>query len=477
MTTLIAPAPVGAPAPAEAGARADDRARARRTRRRLRDADLLEALCIASAAAAAALWLAAGGLADATTPAGIVTALGIVSGLIGTDLVLVMLVLAARIPLIDRTFGQDKAIALHRQLGKPALLLILAHAVLLTVGYSMMDGLGVLAEALSLLSASDILLGAVGLGLMIAVVVTSLVAVRRHFPYELWQGIHMLSYAAVAVAIPHQLEQGHVLAESSWQRAYWIGLYVIAFGSLAWYRFALPTIRSLRHGLRVTAVEPIADGVYSVHLRGRALRRLGALGGQYAIWRFWTPATWWHAHPISFSAVPGEDTMRITIRELGEGTRRLARLHPGTRVSIEGPYGAFTPLQRTMPNVALAAAGIGVTSIRALLEQSRLRDGEATVLLRADTAEQVYLWEETAALAARSRTPIYAMLGGIPRGVATWMSPESLERGVTIESVFPKLLESDLYVCGPSVWAEMVIRDAKAAGLPDAQIHVERFDW
>jgi predicted ferric reductase len=73
-----------------------------------------------------------------------------VTGLVGTDLILVMLVLAARLPAIERVVGQDTAMAYHRRLGKPALYLILAHGLLLTVGYAMADGSNVFAETVAL---------------------------------------------------------------------------------------------------------------------------------------------------------------------------------------------------------------------------------------------------------------------------------------------------------------------------------------
>lgn len=455
----------------------DDRTRRRAHRRRLRRADILAILCWTSAATAVALLLSSGGLRDLSSVGAVVTALGIVAGLVGTDLILVMLVLAARIPAIDRTVGQDVAMALHRRLGKPALYLILGHGLLLIIGYALTDGSSVIAETISLMSGSDMLLALLGTALLVLVVVTSVVAVRRRFPYEAWHAIHLLSYAAVLVAVPHQLSTGQVLAEGGFERVYWIALYVLAFGSIAWFRFAVPTIRTLRHRIRVDAVEPVAPGVYSIHLSGRDLRRLGAQGGQYAIWRFWSAGTWWHAHPISFSTVPSDRYARITVRELGAGTGRLARLAPGTPVSIEGPYGIFTSFARTSPKLAIVTAGIGITPARALLEHSEVMPGEATVLLRGTDDSQAYLWDEMELLTHRGGSTLYTMLGRRPAGIDTWMSAEAIGRGVTIESVFPDLLHSDLYVCGPTAWTDLVVRDARAAGLAEAQIHTERFDW
>jgi predicted ferric reductase len=463
------PAPVTEPLPAAA------RRRATATRRRLAGADLLTVATWTSAAVAVALWLVTPGPHRLQGAGGWLTAAGIVAGLVGTDLVLVMLVLAARVPLIDRLVGQDRAIEQHRALGKPVLYLLLAHGVLLTLGYGASDRTNVLATTVSLFGTPDMPLAYLALGLFVAVVVTSLVAVRRRLPYEAWHVVHLLSYAAVLVAVPHMLSVGSVLGAGTWQRAYWIALYVAAFALVVGYRFVAPVVVTLRHRIRVTAVEPIAPGVVSIHLSGRALDRLGVRGGQYGVWRFWTGSTWWHAHPVSFSAVPIADRARITVRDLGAGSARLGRIRPGAAVSLEGPYGLFTTAARSAPHLALVAAGIGITPVRALLEDTDLRPGEATVLLRGPDTDQQYLWQETADLAARTGSLLYAMVGPRARSVASWMTEDDLRRGVTLRSVFPDLLDSDLYVCGPQAWSDLVVRDARLAGVPEHRIHQERF--
>jgi predicted ferric reductase len=345
----------------------DSRAAARvvphhaRFRRRSLAADLLVASCWASAAIAVALFLAAGGTSLFTDAASLTTSLGIVAGLIGTDLVLIMLVLAARLPFIDRTVGHDRAMATHRSLGQPALYLLLSHGVLLLIGYGISAGFNPIAEIAQIWAIPDIPLAFIGLGLLVLVVVTSLVAVRRKLPYEVWHVIHLLSYAAVIVALPHQLSVGGMLSSGP-ARVYWIALYAAALGSIGIFRFIVPILRSLRHGIQVSGVEVIAPGVFSIHMRGRDLRALRSAGGQFFIWRFWTGSTWWHSHPISLSAAPTNSAARITVRELGKGTGRLSALPVGTRVSIEGPYGLFTDAARTSPKLAIVAAGIGIAN-------------------------------------------------------------------------------------------------------------------
>ncbi len=445
--------------------------------RRARRADLLVMALWASGAAAAALFLASGGAAQFDSPAAIVTSLGIIAGLIGTDFILVMLVLAARIPLIDRTIGHDRAIAVHRSLGKPALYLILGHGALLLIGYGMSQGYNPIAEIGPMLALPDMPIAFIGTGLLIAVVVTSLVAVRRKFSYEGWHLVHLLSYVSVAFALPHQLSVGGVLADGTAQRVYWIALYVLAFGAILTFRFIEPVVSSIRHRITVSGVSTIAPGVTSIHLKGRNLRALGTSGGQFFIWRFWTGRTWWHSHPISLSSMPTGSSARITVRDLGKGSSRISAVPVGTRVSIEGPYGLFTDAARTSPKLAIVAAGVGVTPIRALLEHAQFAPGEATVLLRAGSQDETYLWDEVRDLAAAKGAQCFVMVGHRARTGPSWMSETDARRGVTLRATFPDLLRSDLYLCGPTPWLDSIEADARAAGMPAHQIHAERFDW
>jgi predicted ferric reductase len=445
-------------------------------KRRSAAADALAISAWTSAAIAVALFLAAHGPNQFGTLAASITSIGILCGLVGADFVLIMLVLAARMPLIDRAVGHDRAMALHRTLGKPALYLLLGHGFLILIGYAMAAGVNPIAEIGALWALPDVPLAIIALGLFITVVVTSLVAVRRKFPYEFWHAIHLLSYLAVAFAIPHQFSEGGVLA-AGFSRVYWIALYVVALGSILCFRFALPVVRSIRHDIRVSAIEKVGSDVVNIYLSGRDLKALRPAGGQFFVWRFFTGSTWWHAHPISLSASPSNTEARITVRALGNGSARLAKLPIGTRVWFEGPYGIFTDAARTSPKLAIVAAGIGVTPVRALFEHSRLAPGEATVLLRATSEEQSYLWDELEALAKQRGANFYTMVGPRARGGDTWMSQRDLERHVSLRSAFPDLANSDLYVCGPQAWTDLVVEDARANGLPEHQIHTERFDW
>ncbi|WP_426997349.1 ferredoxin reductase family protein [Pseudarthrobacter sp. N5] len=454
-------------------------------RLRLFRADLLTVAAWASLSAAVALWMADGGASGFSSLAGSLTAVGIIAGLAGMDLVLLMLLLAARIPVIDRTVGHDRALEFHRKLGKPSLYLLLAHGLFVAIGYGMTEGLDPVSESVALwVLVPDMWLAFLSMVLFIAVVITSLVAVRRRFPYEFWYAVHLLTYAAVLSALPHQFSVGGLFAEGSWQRWYWLAICITTGAALLFFRIVQPLVATFRHRLTVCLVVPVAPGVVSIEMSGLQLDRLSGAGGRFFIWRFLTPGLWWHPHPFSLSAEPlhsgdfGQGRLRITIRNLGKGSAQLAALRPGTRVAVEGPYGLFSSASRSREQVVMIGAGIGITPLRALLETTPFAPGNATVLLRGHSEEELYLAAEILELCRSRGASLFHLTGRRAAHQGSgWLPEHAVRAGHGLADYAPDIAQADVYVCGPDGWARNVLSDARAAGVPQDQLHYERFDW
>lgn len=443
-----------------------------------------------SLAAALALWLADGGMSSVGDLTQAVTAAGILAGLAGMDLVFLMLLLAARLPFVDGAVGHDRALEFHRKLGKPALYLLLAHGLFVATGYGMAEGLNPVSEAVSLwMLVPDMWLAFVSLALFIAVVVTSLVAVRRRFPYEFWYFVHLLTYLAVAAALPHQFSVGGLFAEGTWQRWYWLLLCIGTGSALVWFRVAQPVMATFRHQLTVRRVVALAPGVFSIEMTGLRLHELSGNGGRFFVWRFLAPGLWWQAHPFSLSAEPiippsgtsygqraQQPTLRITVRNLGAGSARLASLKPGTKVAIEGPYGVFSTAARSREHIVMIGAGIGITPLRALLESTPFAPGRATVLLRGSSAEELFLGDEILELCRKRGATLFHLTGPrSPDPQGAWL-PASAGTS-RLRDFVPDIADADVYVCGPSAWARQVLAEAKRSGVQEEQLHYERFDW
>ncbi|WP_434613117.1 ferredoxin reductase family protein [Arthrobacter sp. A5] len=448
------------------------------SRRRLLRRDSLLIASWVSVAIVIALFLADDVAAGFVSVGQTLTSLGIAAGLVGTDLLLVMLLLTARLPVIDRAYGHDRAVALHRKLGKPLLYLLLSHTGLLIAGYGMTEGINPVSEVLTLfLTVPDMPLAFMGLGLLLAVVVTSVVAVQRRFPYEAWLGIHLLAYLAVLAALPHQFSNGAVFAPGTWQRLYWLVFYLAVTGSILVFRIAVPLARSARYRLVVTGVRRAGTDAVTITMSGAGLESLSVHAGQFFLWRFLSADLWWHAHPFSLSAAPSAGVLEITVRGLGSGTRKLLTVRPGTKVVIEGPYGIFSKTVRTSERLVMVGAGIGVAPIRSLLEEADFAPGDATVILRAGRVEELYLLAEIDELCRSRGAYLYLETGPRPSDLAHWLPAASADRGFSLLSYAPALASSDVYVCGPVQWSAQVMAQARAAGVPAEAIHHERFSW
>ena len=429
------------------------------------------ALLVGSAVLILGMWVHHGGLEQLDTLGGQLTAIGQLSGLYGTYIALIQLVLMSRSPWLDQVFGMDGLAWAHRWLGFACVWLLLAHGVFITVGYALGDGSNVVVEFWTLITTYPyVLMALVSGALFAAVAVSSVKAARRRFAYETWYGIHLYAYLAIALGFLHQLYVGNDFIHDPLAVAFWCALYIIAFGLVLAFRIGEPIRLSLRHRLRVSNVITEAPGVISIYVSGRELDQLAVRSGQYFVWRFLTREGWWRAHPFSISSAPNGSWLRITIKELGDWSKALQGLSVGTRVFIEGPYGKLTGARRTRPKVLLIAGGIGVTPLRALLEALPGKPGDLTMLYRVGEASDIVFRNELETLAS-ARGATVKFLVGRREVVGDPLGARSLARLV------PDLLDRDVYLCGPVPMMEHVETSLRGLGLPGRQIHAERFAY
>jgi predicted ferric reductase len=414
------------------------------------------------------LGIASESSADLHVRGGAAMFVGGMTGLVGMYLALVQLLLISRIPQIERILGQDGLLRWHRRVGPWPISLLVVHAVVITIGFAEAARTGALHELdVFLRSYPDMLAATVGLGLMVAAGIASIGALRRRMRRETWWVLHLYMYLALALSFAHVLALGPTFVGHPLTQAVWALVWAATAGTVIVYRFGLPLVRSLRFQLRVAEVHREAPGVVSVVCAGRHLDRLRISGGQFFAWRFMTRGLWWQAHPYTVSALPRPPYLRLTVRQIGDHSAAVARLRPGTRVAIEGPYGAVTPDARSHERVVLVAGGIGITAIRALLEDLP-KSARPIVVMRAPSAEQLVLRDETAALVRKLNGTLHELVG--PRSATG--SPRTFLRRLV-----PDLTTRDLYVCGPEGFVDEVVEAAQGLGLERHSIHFEVYQW
>ena len=305
-------------------------------------ADLILTLICLEAGIAIGLGVDAQPWSDWTNPATMITAVSRVAAMAGTAFALVSILLSSRIAWIENQIGQDRLIKWHRTLGPYSLWLILMHVILVTVGYSMMDGVNAWSEFWNITLTFEWMVPALlGFIFMMMIGVTSYRRVRGKLKYETWWTIHLYSYLGIALSFMHQIKTGTMFVGQPAMTAWWIGIYVFTFGVIVWFRVLVPVFDNVRHQLRVERVIVENHNTISVVMKGRKLEALAARGGQYFGWRFLTKRYWWESHPYSLSASPRNDPVVVgssptrptpCLRVRGQCNSRPTRLRRPRRI-------------------------------------------------------------------------------------------------------------------------------------------------
>ncbi|MCD2194680.1 ferredoxin reductase family protein [Actinomycetospora endophytica] len=433
-----------------------------------------EALLVVALTLVTYWWATGGGFSDLGGWASGLTSVGRLTGLLATVLLLAQVLLMARVPVLEQAFGQDRLAMTHRLVGFTSFTAMIAHVGLITWGYAAGDLLASPGELWTLSTTyPGMLLAVAGTACLVMVVVTSMKAARASMRYESWHLLHLYAYLGVGLSLPHQLWTGQEFLASTARTVFWWTAYALAAGAVLVWRVGLPLARSLRHRVTVTSVRAEGDGCVSVYLTGEHLDELGARAGQFLQWRFLTRRGWSRAHPYSLSAAPDGRSLRITVKDLGDGTAEVPGLRPGTKVLIEGPYGRLTARARTRPGVALIGAGVGITPLRALAEAL---DGDVVVLHRFSTQP---IFAREFAVLARERQLGLVPLPGRRRGPDSWLGAGvgPVDDLAALRARVPDIAERDVYVCGPTPWTGLVQRTLLAAGTSADRIHTETFGW
>jgi predicted ferric reductase len=402
--------------------------------------------------------------------------IGRITALQGGYLALVEILLLARLPFLERFFGFDRLTNWHRWVGHIVLWLVLAHVVFSVWGYAKADQAFVPGETFGdkyWAYMTDgvfpgMIIATIGTILLIFIAVSSYAIARRHLKYELWYALHFTAYAAIALAFFHEVPAGNELVHNPRQAEYvWDATCAATAALVIWYRLVFPIIQNWRYRLTVTEAVEEGPGVWSLRISGRGVSRYGARAGQFFFWRFLTRGFWYTQHPFSISEAPKGDSFRITVKALGDHTAKFDRIKVGTRVLAEGPFGVFTSDTRTREKVLMIAGGIGITPVRALLEEFR---GDVITVYRALTERDLVLRDEIDDLVQRHGGRVEYIVGdhATPEGQRL-LTPEHLHELV------PDIDEREIYACGPPAMLALIERTLHRSNLHGRHVHIERF--
>jgi predicted ferric reductase len=282
-------------------------------------------------------------------------------GFAGLTVLALQVVMPSRARAFTAPFGIDVLLRFHRQLGAVALILVIAHVVVLIADDSSRFSLLDLVHAPFRAKA-----GVIAILALLALTATSLWRRPLRLPYEAWRALHvLLGLAVIGFAFAHVIGVSKFVATGSVR--WGVLLFVLAAGAAAFYLrigrpfaagarpYAVREVRRERGG--ATTLELAADGHAGVPFGPGQFAWIKLAQAPYSLTE----------HPFSFaSSAERPERPAFTIKSLGDFTERVAELEPGTPVLLDGPHGSF---REALPDAGfvLVAGGIGITPAMSLL--------------------------------------------------------------------------------------------------------------
>jgi len=401
-------------------------------------------------------------LISGTSNGHLLIAFGRLAGLLSEFLILIQLLLISRFTFIERQYGFDKLISIHKKIGFFLGIFLISHPLLLSIGYSLSGNTGFIGQFVNFITKWNGIFGATFAFInIIFVAIISIKKYRAKISYEVWYFLHLPLYIAVAIAFEHQINTGDMSAGGAMY--YWFLINLVTIGILIIYRFLKPIYLFSKHTFKIDKVIQENEYVYSIYITGKNMNQYKFQAGQYTNLIFFQKKMIFH-HPFSFSDAYNGKYLRFTIKASGDFTSKIDKLKTGTRVWIDGPFGAFTLSKLVNNKIVFIAGGIGITPILSMIKS--MQNVKNAVLLYSNKSESdINFWHEI------TRSQIESHYFNTSLGTSNRISIEK------IVEICPDYKNRDFYICGPKLMTHSLVKNLKIAGISSKQIHFEKFDY
>jgi predicted ferric reductase len=422
-------------------------------------------------------------LSDRITGAyGIWTTFGRLAGLIGIILFAINLLLSVRRRWLENFFGGiNRVFIAHHITGSIAFIFILFHPLFLALRLVEIHSLVTVTDAAKFLLPRGLHLNgsfydveqaaAINNGIVAFIGLTGLMLVTffTKLPYRVWLITHRFLGLVFVFAGMHVLFITSDVTNDLFLKLYIITWVVIGLGAYT-YRTLLGNIFVRRAAYVVDVAEPLPHGVTAISLRP-VEKAIDFRPGQFVFVRFlWAgkEGISRETHPFSIASSPTDDHLRLYIKSLGDYTKQVAHLNPGTIAEIEGAFGRFLPERFKFDQQLWIAGGIGITPFLSMV-RSYTADSPAVTLIYC-TVERDELLDMQ--IMAEYVPKTYTKFMFIP---FVGKEHEGHLTADTIQQLSGPLAGKEIFICGPPPMMHALRAQLRAKGVSARHIHTEEF--
>ncbi|NNE88980.1 MAG: ferredoxin reductase family protein [Silicimonas sp.] len=394
-------------------------------------------------------------------------------GILAFAMILAEFVLSGRFKSISNDVGMDVTMRFHQLMARVALAFAMLHPFLYqgspTGGARPWDATRQLTISTDLYSLSS--------GIAAFVLLPSLVALaigRKHFDYkyETWRLMHGIGALLIALLLLHHTVNAGRYGSQPVMTWLWLALTGGAVGSLLYVYFGVPLRKKLKPW-HVTSVTQLTPKQWEVTLSPEGHGGLDYQAGQFVWLNVGHSAVAIKEHPFSIASAPaaGRD-VSFMIKELGDFTRRIGQIEPGTKAYLDGPYGSLSVDGRKEPGVALIAGGVGLAPLLGIVRQMRLTDDprQRRIIYGNRTLEQIAYCDEL------DTEDVVHVLSEPPDD---WTGEVGFVDATLLDRTFKakEYKEWVFVMCGPAIMMENIEDHLISKGTPSDRILSERFDY
>jgi predicted ferric reductase len=395
-------------------------------------------------------------------------------GFVGLSMLGLQFVTTARFHPISAPYGLDLVLKFHKQISYVAFAFLLIHPIILTV----ITPLGsALVEMDPTAVEADGVTGVLALGLVVAIIATSVWRERFRLDYERWRILHGLLGLAILVMSVWHISLANYYVEGPIRLGIWLVMSVVLIGMYANVRLVRPW-QQLRRPWVVDSIEAKPGDTWQVTLRADGHEGIRFEPGQFAWLTLDRSPFGIREHPFSFSSsADRSDVVSFGVKELGDFTSTLGGYEPGTRAYLDGPFGAFSYERNEAPGFVFVAGGIGVTPVLSMLETLADRgDRRPLLLIYANpNLEDTAFLDDLERLQGRLDLRVVHVLEEPPEGwegETGFVTPEILDRHLPDGEG-----RLEYFVCGPDPMMDAVEEALHDRGIAGDKVNLERFDF
>jgi predicted ferric reductase len=393
-------------------------------------------------------------------------------------IILVEFVLSGRFRQISRQIGMDVTMRIHQLVARTAVVLALAHPFLYRSPLNYQYPWDPTRQLTLTYDLSSIVTGILAWTLLPTFVLMSIGREKLGWKYETWRVLHGLGALLIAGLLLHHTMAAGRYSQDPMLAGGWIALFAIAVLSLV-YVYAIEPLWQQQHPWSVDTVRPIGSRTWELVIRPDGHPGLTYEAGQFVWLNVGSSPFSLRENPFSISSAPASGArLEFIIKELGDFTRTIGQIKPGTRAHIDGPHGNLVLAGRNEPGIVLIAGGVGIAPLLGILRQLRLEgDKRPTSLIYGNrVVEQIVYPDELEALGRDHGTHVIHVLSEPQPG---WTGHVGLVDAKLIQSVFaePEMKQRLFVLCGPSAMMEAVEDTLIGLGVPANQILAERFKY